>query len=285
MIKGNPNEFTIYKFILKYSPFIKNIFIFHREITHFKVLMKKYLIQLVFKWEEECNFSELSEFINKNILLFSKIFIDIKDSLQNRKNKINFFFDEFIKGLNLGFKEELQKYKQLALDYTKNYQDDDNFYYELNSEIYISMMLIFIRLKFGKYNPQVLFTYITRYKKGDYVFLLFLNSYFKNDNKKDILYNFFLMDSNLLLQIPDNYKGYFQKSRDSFDYPENSWQEKILIFLLFSQSKLKEIEYSLIFDYIKLIISNNNLEKNNKSKNYFIKFFKYIYSTFSVGQS
>jgi hypothetical protein len=56
LIKGNPNEFTIYKFILKYSPFIKNIFIFHREITHFKVLMKKYLIQLVFKWEEECNF-------------------------------------------------------------------------------------------------------------------------------------------------------------------------------------------------------------------------------------
>ena len=277
LIKGNPNEFTIYKFILKYSPFIKNIFIFHREITHFKVLMKKYLIQLVFKWEEECNFSELSEFINKNILLFSKIFIDIKDSLQNRKNKINFFFDEFIKGLNLEFKEELHKYKQLALDYTKNYQDDDNFYYELNSEIYISMMLIFIRLKFGKYNPQVLFTYITHYKKGDYVFLLFLNSYFKNDNKKDILYNFFLMDSNLLLQIPDNYKGYFQKSRDSFDYPENSWQEKILIFLLFSQSKLKEIEYSLIFDYIKLIISNNNLEKNNKSKNYFIKFFKYTF--------
>ena len=277
LIRGNQNEFEVYKFILKYSPIIKNLFIFHREVNRFKVLMKKYLNQLVFKWEEDYNFSELSSIINKNILLFSKIFLDIKDPLEKRKNKINFFFDEFINELNPEFKDKFQKYKQLALDYTKNYQDDDNFYYDLNSEVYISMMLIFIRLKFGKYNPQALFTYITYFKKGDYVFSLFLKSYFQNDNKRDILYHFFLINSELLLSIPDNYRRYLQINIDSFNYPENSWEEKILIISLFSQPKLKQIEFSLIFDYIKLIINNNNLENDYKSEQYFLKLFKYIF--------
>ena len=284
LIKGAPNEFEAYKFIFKYSPFINNIFIFHYEIMEFKMLMKKYLNQLVFKWEEDCDFSELTIFINKNIFLFSKLLIDIKDSLEGRKNKINFFFDIFINELNPVFRDKFLNYKQLALEYTNNYNDDDNFYYDLNYEVYISLMLIFIRLKYGKYNPQVLYAYITHYKKGDYVFSLFLKSFFKNNNKKDILYHFFLMDSNLLSLIPDSYKGLFLK-RNKFYYYKNYWQENILIFLLFSQSKLRPIEFSLVFEYIKIIINNSNKKNDNIFKESFSKLFEYISFGISLEQN
>ena len=68
------------------------------------------------------------------------------------------------------------------------------------------MMFIFIRLKFGKYNPSLLYKYLCIINSSIDTFLLFLKAYFNNSNKKDILYHFFLIDSNLALLYPDKYK-------------------------------------------------------------------------------
>ena len=96
LIKGNQNEFLIYNFILRFSPHLNNIFIFNNTFSKFKFLMKKYYYQLIVKWDEESDFSELANLINENILPFVKLFLNSKDSFEDRKNKIDFFFDEFI---------------------------------------------------------------------------------------------------------------------------------------------------------------------------------------------
>ena len=261
LIKGNKDEFAIYKFILKYSPNINNKFIFESTIRKLKLLMKIYFNKLIFKWEEDCEFSELCNFINDNILLFCKLFLNLNDSLEDRKNKINFFFDEFIHVLNPEFKEKFRQYKELSLDYLNFTRDDDEYYYNCESDIYFSMMFIFIRLKFGKYNPSLLYKYLCIINSSIDTFLLFLKAYFNNSNKKDILYHFFLIDSNLSLLYPDKYKFYFKYFFGHVD--RYIIKEEFVLYFFISLHKLGEIKFSLIFDYIISVFNDYNSSNEN----------------------
>ena len=257
-MKGIKDEFLIYKFILKYSPNINNKFIFEKVIVRFKILMKSYLNKLLFKYKDDLDFSELSNLIDANILLFCKLFLNIKDTLIDRKNKINFFFDEFIYVLNPEFKEKFVKYKQISLDYLNFKDEDEEYFYELDSKLYLSMMLIFIRLKFGKYNCHILYDYYinNKYMSSYDIFLLFLKAYFNNDNKIDILYHYFLIDDDISALYPDKYTFYFE---DLINYKNLSLFEKnIFIFFAFSQNKLKRIKYSLIYEFIKSFFSDDS---------------------------
>ena len=93
-LKGIKDEFLIYKLILKYSPSTGSKFIFENVIIKLKLLMKSYLNKLVFEWKKDLGFSELSYLIEKNILLFCKLFLNIKDHLDDRKN--SFLMNLFI---------------------------------------------------------------------------------------------------------------------------------------------------------------------------------------------
>ena len=245
LIKNHKNEFPIYKCILKYSPHINKISIFNSTISRFKLLMKKYLYQLLFKWNEDCDLYELADLINENILPFCKLFLDAKDSYEDRKNKIDFFFDEFVnilfetykcEELNPEFKtEKYQQYKQLALNYMDfNEENGNEFYYNLDYKMYFSMMLIFIRLKFGKFNPYILYIYISKYNLKNPVFLLFLKAYFNNDNKNDIPYHFFLLDNESYLSFPDKCKFECKRNINYFDYSLFSLKEILLVYISFT---------------------------------------------------
>ena len=292
-IKGHQYEFSIYNYILKYSPHINNIFIFNYTIARFKILMKKYYYQLVLRWNEDCDFSELANLIKENILPFCKLFLDIKDSFEDRKNKINFFFDAFIQILFEKYKfeeldnefktEKYQNYKQLSLNYLHS-NEDYEYFYNLNYKIYFTMMLIFITLKYGKFNPHLLLIFISKYKTNNDAFLLFLKAYYNNDNKNDILNHFFLLDINTYLLFPDKYKFKYKKNVDYFSIPEFSWKEMLLTYITLISSKLKYIKYSLIFDYIKSFINSNGPEYNNKSDNDVLNSFKYILLSISLEQ-
>ena len=272
LIKGNQFEFTIYKFILANSPFViikkfresRNIFIFENITNKFNILMKRYLFKLIFKWEEECDFLELSNLIKENILPFCKLFIDIRDTLENRKNKILFFFDEFIKELIPDFHENCLTYKKLALEYTNSYQYDDNFYYNLDSKIYISIMLIFIRLKFGKYNPLILYFYISHYSRNyEEFFLSFLKAYYNNRNKSDILYHYFLCGpKSFLIENKYNIPSFYSEKLFEFDIEFGKLY--VLIYFLYALPKLKYINNSIIFDVIEDILK---FKYNNESYN------------------
>ena len=290
VINNNKNALSIYKFILKFSPHINNIFIFNCIILKFKFLMKKYLYQLSYKWNEDYNFNELSLLIKENIIPFCKLFLDSKDTLEDRKNKINFFFDEFITLLNSEFRNsKYQQYKQLALNYMDLNQDsDDNYFYHLDYKIYLSMMLIFIRLKFGKYNPSFLFGYILNDIKENNYFLLFLKSYFNNENKNDILNHYLLLESNLSSLYPNKYKINYIKYKGNFYYPELSYSEYthiLLFYLSYISSKLKYIKYSFIFDYIKSLLDYDVNFHNKNNYNFLKESFKYSYFSISFEQN
>ena len=269
-IKENKNVLSIFKFILKYSPHKNNAYIFKNIFSKFKILMRKYFNQLLFKWNEDCDFKELSELIKENIVPFCKIFLDLKDTLEDRKNKINFFFDAFIIELDSEFKNiQYQQYKQLALNYMNLIQDEeDNYFYHLDYKIYFSILLIFVRLKFGKYNPSILFTYILENKSNHKFFLLFLKSYFNDIYKDNIPNHFLLVESNLYKLYPEKYKIKFNKFKGEFFYSNISlekYKEMLLIHLVYISPYLKKNEYSLIFDFAKSILNNNESE-NNKDK-------------------
>ena len=291
LIKGIQNKFLLYNFILRFSPHLNNIFIFNNTFSKFKFLMKKYYYQLIVKWDEECDFSELANLINENILPFVKLFLNSKDSFEDRKNKIDFFFDEFIqilfKKINIKInnefnKKELQNYKQIALNYD-NLNEDSEFFYNLDYKIYFILMLIFIRLKFGKYYPHILLTFVSKYKPNNNVFLLFLKAYLNNDNKNDIPYHLFLLDLNSYPFYPDKFK--IKKINGYFNIPILHWREIILTYITFISPKLTYIEYSLVFDYIKELIDINSSEYNIKTNNDLLNSFKYIFLGISREQN
>ena len=297
LIKKYKYEFSIYKFILKFSPHINETSIFNLTILRFKLLMKKYLNQLVFKWNEDCDFSELADLINEDILPFCKLFLNVKDSYEDRKNKIDFFFDEFVNALfnkykceqlNPDFKtERYQQYKQLALNYMEFIEESNNeFFYNLDYKIYFSMMLIFIRLKFGKFNPYILYQYTSKYNEKNPVFLLFLKAYFNNDNKNDIPYHFFLLDNKLYLSFPDKYIIKHKRNIDYFNLKNSifSLKEVLLSFISYISPILKNIDFSLIFHYIKSII-NKKSEYDINSNYDFFNSFKFIFLGISLEQN
>ncbi len=88
-------------------------------------------------------------------------------------------------------------------------------------------MLIFIRLKFGKYYPHILLTFVSKYKPNNNVFLLFLKAYLNNDNKNDIPYHLFLLDLNSYPFYPDKFK--IKKINGYFNIPILHWREITVI--------------------------------------------------------
>ena len=276
LIKGRKDEFFIYKFILKYSPNINNKFIFGNVIREFARLMKYYLKKLIINWKDDLDFSELSNFIDANILIFCKLFFNLKDTLIDRRNKINFFFDEFIYVLNPEFKEKFVNYKQISLDYLNFKDEDEEYFYDIDSKLYLSMMLIFIRLKFGKYDFNLLYDFFENngYIPSYDIFLFFLKAYFNNENKKDILYHYFLIDDELSSLYPDKYTFYF---KNLINY-HHSIIQKIFIFFSYSQSRLKHIEYSLIYEFIKSFYPYDG-------KSIQLLKYKYIFAGISIDQN
>ena len=143
------------------------------------------------------------------------------------------------------------------------------------------MMLIFLRLKFGKIDPRILFLYMTKFKSNSDIFLLFLKAYFNNKNQIDILDHFFLLDTN----SSETYNFKYKIIDDYLNYSDLAWKETILYYISFISPKLKCIEFSLVFEYIKTIINIKKYENNNKNIKDLICSFKYIFLGISLEQN
>ena len=197
LIKGKSFELSFYKFSIDLSFSLQDINILSNTInfsSKLNILIRKYLISLILNWEEECEFHELSNLISTNLLPFCPLLINNKDTLEDNIYKINFFFDEFICAINPNLKDANNKfYKKIFLDFSSTYDGENNIDY---NHIYLAMILIYIRIKLGKYNPQVLVMYNSCFKKYSYreILISFIKCYFKTEDKINIPYNFFMTD-------------------------------------------------------------------------------------------
>ena len=264
--RDKPHESLYAKFILTNFP-LKQVFI--NEISKFKILMKNYMKSLIYNWEKECDFSELKKFINENIIIFCFLFSTENDSKTAEEDKIYFFFDEFIKALDSNSKEKYLLYKDLALEYIEYWKKTD-IYFNLDSKYYLSLWLIFVRLKFGKYNPQVLILFLSYYKETYKLFLNFLVSYFKTEYKPDIIHHYFFSDDNLaskdeyLVKLPNIiYTTFYNGKITTLLY------RYLFLFLSKYIHKLLKIENSFIFYFILKILKQlkSDLKNNNEEEN------------------
>ena len=283
-IKVKPFELFFYNFFLNLSFYIKDINVLS-NITNFysklNILIRRYLISLILNWENPCEFKELSNLISNNILPFCPLLINNKDSLEENNTKINFFFDEFINALGVQIQQNIV-YKNLFLKYAKSYKGENNI--EPN-HIYLAIMLIFIRIKFGVYNPEVLVLYVSFFKKESYrkILINFIECYLKNENRKDIPYNFLLADCNLFNENDEEYSEYESNkinisklcSQNNINSTSNNKYDEIMqkiikegipkYFSIFL-TKMKIIEFSLVYDYLQNSIKISVREINNDYK-------------------
>ena len=259
--ENQPYEYSFYKFILK-NWNIK--LLFSKEISTFNILMKRYLKKLIYEWNEECGFSELISFINENIFIFCFLFYNKDDNPENATNKINFFFDEFINTIEPKLKDKFKLYKKLALE-NINSNDKIEDFFNLEPKCYLSLWLIFIRITFGKYNPQVLISFFKYYGAIYPIFLSFLKAYFTTNLKQNILYHFLFSDCNL---IPEEESKIWKKNISYFfvyNKPSHfNFYKYIYLFLSEYIYKLCKVENSLVFFYITKTL--NVLLEQQKSK-------------------
>ena len=289
IIKDKPFEFSFYKFSLELFINTKDINVLsfshnYTFISELRTLLNKYLTQLFIKWEEQCDFSPLSNFIRENIFVFIVLLKQIKpkelnkkksyseDNEENKENEenekknieeikkqnneiLNFFLDVYLCSISPEDKSRVASLKRFIFG---NSSMLSNIGYELLEneikvvyKIYIYLMVSFIRFKYGIYNPIVFKLKIYDYRK---ILNSFIKCYFNNDNK-DIVYHFFFADkkyeddSNRILSKLDFNYLFRQEHLRAYYY---EYKYKYLSIYLPS---LVNKDNSLVFEYIKYLIN------------------------------
>ena len=265
--KNKAYEYSYYNLILKHFPLQK---IFKTEISEFYLLLNKYLNKLYYHWESECDFSDLNKFINDNIIIFCFLLLKKDEKIEQCKNRIKFFFEEFINLIEPNAKERIDIIKKLAYEYL-DYESIDKFYFDLSPKYYLSLWLIFIRLKFGKHNPQLLILFISYYGNIDFIFNKFISSYLETDNKQDILYHYFLIENELIFE--KDYKmnlptiKYCLNNKDKNNILNHANLIKYLTkFFSTYLYKVNKIGNSFLFYYIERILEKTIEECIQKEK-------------------
>ena len=286
--KANNTPFSYYFFFLLLSDnfFDLNILADNKInfIYRLKSLIKKNFLFFLNDWDKPYDYSEILNEIESNILQFSRILIDKDmDTPEENTLKINFFFD-FLSELKPESKNKFDEYKNMVNFYhssTSKRYGHKAVNKNILNKFYLLLILIYTKIKYGDYNPEILFLFMHFYKDYRNILLFFINCINENKNNNEIKNHFFM--------------GKFSKNNNNIGYIKgiifldiafNSKDEKTIDFLLgnlkffFNKylSDLYEIKYSLVFDYLTEILTNNG--KYEKEK-------KYLYPTiiFNIGQN
>ena len=255
LVKDKPYEYSYYKFILENL----NLYVlFQVEISALTSLLKRYLNDLVINWKNDFDFSDLKNLINENLACFCFLFLNADKSFREIGNIKNFFYDEFINLLEPNFKEKFSIYKNLADEFF-DFQGKN--YFGLDNKCNLSLMLIFVRLKFGKYNPKLLIMFILYYYDNiGLLFNSFITSYLQTEVKEDILYHYFFIETEFeskddyKIQLPNLKYLLFKKNNNKYINYDTLLFKYISIFFSKYLHKFKKIEKSFVFNYINLVL-------------------------------
>ena len=275
--KENDNTpISYYYFFFLLSDYFHDLNILSKKKVNFvfqlKLLIKKNLLFFINDWDKSYDYSEILNEIESNILPFCRLLINKDfDTIEENTLKINFFFG-FLSELKPESKNKFEDYKNMVNFY--NSSTSKKFGYQavitktLN-QFYLLLILIYSKIKFGDYNPEILYLFIHFYKDYENILLIFINCINENKNDNEIKNHFFM--------------GKFNKNNNNIKYIKNlvltdsflyNNHEKTIYFFLdnlkffFSKylSDLYEIKYSLVFNYLKKILNDN--VKYEKEKQY-----------------
>ena len=150
--------------------------------------------------------------------------------LSNKKKLLIFFFEEFILLLNPEMKDRLKYYQQICFDYMykinsqpKEEEEEEEVSspskkYKpkiIKNSLFLLMVLIHIKIRYGDYNPVILFNISKRLDCSKEIFMSYVDCLHENLPKKEIIDNFLLLKTNLShdLEFNSNYyvSYYFYK--------------------------------------------------------------------------
>ena len=131
------------------------------------------------------DFSEVVNLINRNILVFCKLY----------KGKTKMFLgiiEELVPNLNLNvYKKVMELVEQYSSNDHFEHKKDDQFPEEVLNELFVIMILLFIKKKFEKDNPNLVIFLLTHMIKFDYCEIIKLfNDSFNANNINNIFDNF-----------------------------------------------------------------------------------------------
>ena len=261
--KKNNTPISSYMFFFYLSDYYNDINILSNKkgnfLVNFRLLIKKNLLYFINDWDKPNDFSEFLNDMVYNILPY--IYILAKNSIdtpEENKEKIKALF-YILYDLKPESKIELEKFETMIISHPEIYSEkleyqliDPKFIYNF----YLLLILIYIKTKYGDYNPEILFLFLYFYEGFDNILLIFIKCLKENQNNN--IYNHFFM-------------GNFDKKKSNIIYIKNLinfvqinyekskyyFFEQILFFFDNYLSNLNEIKNSLVFKYIINILTNN----------------------------
>ena len=157
---------------------------------------------LVTNWDKPFKSSYIINNIINNIEFSCILIINNLSSFIERKKAITFFFEEFILLLNPEMKDRLKYCKKICYEYlfeinSKGEEEKitDNKEKKLKNYFFLMMVFIHIKIKYGDYNPIMLYNISKHFDCSKEIFISYVDCLHENLTKKEIIEHFLLSKS------------------------------------------------------------------------------------------
>ena len=242
---------------------------YNKFISRMRCLTSKYLKYLLFNWNQPLDdYSEIINEIKDDIPCYCQYFLKTIISKEYKVKTINFFFNDFIYLLNPELKSNYEYNRIFSFKYMssiKNIDKEQNwsipkfqrktFNQNSHNSFYFLMMLINIKIKYGDYNPNLLYYICNKYFSFNDAFFYFVDNLEENAHKNERVKHFFLHkkinnNSGMHLEI----KNYISKNISTIKYMKYSLFIKFFV-------EMRENYFYWIVPNLHIINISYNIEK------------------------